>query len=195
MLPPRFRVAHAWQWPIAALLALAAVTSLSGRAWADPLYTDLDRDGVRDVVTIRRSPNSLQVWLSGSREQIVLRTRRPVLQILASDVDGDGRLDLVAADAASVHVWRRTPGGDLRRLHPRRHGRAPGLSNPTGIGRGGDGEPAALASDGFSPPGTDAARRPRPADLDRSGAVHAAPACTTSSDALRLIRPRAPPSA
>src|SRR5438128_1273822 len=54
------------------------------------LTIDLDGDGLRDhVVLDRREPAGLRVWLSASDTTEVIRTRVPLLQVVAADLDGD----------------------------------------------------------------------------------------------------------
>jgi FG-GAP-like repeat len=190
-----FRTARQFQSVIATLLAAAVLVVLPARASADPFYADLDRDGIRDIVTIQRSPASgLQVWLSASGRQIHLPTRRPVLRVTVSDIDGDGHLDLIAADASAVHVWHRTSHGNLRRMRPRRPPLAPAVSQPTGIAQDPGERSAAVVTNGFFGPEADAADPGQLPALDCADAVPVPSHRPAGAETARLIHPRGPPA-
>lgn len=92
-------------------------------AAAPSLAIDFDGDGQRDQFRLdRREPSVLHLWLSASDTTHVIRTRVPLLQVVATDLDGDHRPELIARDSESqIHVWTRT------RFHPYRpHDVAPG---------------------------------------------------------------------
>ncbi|HKW03307.1 MAG TPA: VCBS repeat-containing protein, partial [Vicinamibacterales bacterium] len=87
----------------AKLLSWAAVSAAlffqPATALADAVYADFDRDGKRDVVSIvPGSKSTLQVWLSATQTLRHLRLSRPVLRVVALDLDGDGRPEIVASD-------------------------------------------------------------------------------------------------
>jgi hypothetical protein len=107
---------------IAALLAV-----WPGTARAQQLHVDLDRDGVRDNVTIQHAPvSAVRVWLSTSQSERQLRTPVPVLRLAAADVDGDGRPELFAAGASPILLaWRQVAHGRFRPIHPRPDVRTP----------------------------------------------------------------------
>src|SRR5713101_601817 len=91
-----------------ALMAFGLLATFAAEAQAGDFYADLDRDGVRDVVSIQPS-SGLVVWLSGTKSLLNLPTRRPIMRVTAADIDGDGRIELVASDtAARLHVWHGT---------------------------------------------------------------------------------------
>jgi hypothetical protein len=106
---------------LSGLFALILLVLLPAAANADDFFADLDRDGVRDIVTIPKAPaRGLLVWLSSSGSFLRLPTRRPITGVTVRDIDGDGRVDLVAADAsAKLHVWHRTLHGLLKTTRPR----------------------------------------------------------------------------
>ena len=94
------------------MLCAAAVLLLPQLAAAQekPLLVDLDGDGAHDRVIVG-APNqasNVSVWLSTSQAEQRIRTRSIVLQIVASDLDGDNRPELIARDSKSrIHVWTR----------------------------------------------------------------------------------------
>lgn len=101
------------------LLILVSLALCARAAAAADLFTDLDRDGVRDTISIQ-AQGSLTVRLSATKSLFRLRTLQPIVSITTADIDGDGRVELLAADAsAGLHIWRRTAHGKLRRYHPR----------------------------------------------------------------------------
>lgn len=73
------------------------------------LAIDFDGDGQRDQFRLdRREPSVLHIWLSASDTSHVIRTRLPLLQVVAKDLDGDHRPELIARDTDSqIHVWTR----------------------------------------------------------------------------------------
>jgi hypothetical protein len=105
-------------------LSLAVLTVIlvarPGLARADTVYTDIDRDGHRDVLSFSiASRSTLQVWLSSTQTLKQLRISRPILKVGAFDLDGDGHPEIVASDtSAKVHIWRQTKDGRLRRVKP-----------------------------------------------------------------------------
>ncbi len=55
-----------------------------------------------------REPSVLHIWLSASDTTQVIRTRARLLQVVATDLDGDHRPELIARDSESrIHVWTR----------------------------------------------------------------------------------------
>lgn len=114
VLPAGFR--RVWLCLWAAML----VAALPRVATAGDLHADFDRDGVSDRVTIDpASTKLLHIWLSTTQTERELRTSRPVYGMAALDLDGDGRPELVVADAqATLHVWRHSDNGRMRLVHP-----------------------------------------------------------------------------
>jgi len=175
----------------AALLLLGA---LPARASLREFYADLDHDGVSDVVSIPEGARGLLVWLSRSHSVLRLRTRLPIFRVAAADVDGDGRMDLVAADmSAGLHVWRRSSRGHLRRMHPRSRPYAAGPASGHGIEESSENPPPAVDAGTAGDAPFDA---PHPAQTFLV-ALNLAPRPPTSAIAtpcaLAQLQPRAPP--
>jgi len=84
------------------------------------IAADFDSDGRRDHVMLdRREPSVLKVWLSASGTTHFIHTRVPLLRIIATDLDGDHRPELIARDSKSqIHVWTRKHQG-FRSYGPR----------------------------------------------------------------------------
>jgi hypothetical protein len=91
---------------------LAVVCALLGAPRAaraeQSVFADFDGDGRRDEARVddyhRRT---VSVWLSATQRSRVLRTARPILQLAAGDLDGDGRAELVAAGGdPGLVVWK-----------------------------------------------------------------------------------------
>ena len=95
-------------------MVCACVLLLPRLAAAGPsLAIDLDGDGRFDQVMLDgRQPLIVHVWLSASGRTQVIRSRVPILQIVAADLDGDHRLELIARDSDSqLHVWKQKRKG------------------------------------------------------------------------------------
>ena len=77
------------------------------------IAADFDSDGRRDHVMVDRwEPWVLRVWLSASDTTHVIHTRVSLLGIVATDLDGDHRPELIAQDSQSqIHVWTRKHQG------------------------------------------------------------------------------------
>lgn len=191
--PPSTKQPRRGQWLSTLLFALAALVPAPGLAGA--LYADLDRDGVRDEVTIQNGPRTgLRVWLSGSRSALILPTRHPVLGIAASDVDGDGDLDLIASDtSAKLHVWHTSHRGGLRRTRPHRRPSAAGIWNSSGVTPGSDQPTNAALPNGGSVPTADHSHPESLVPGHRTGRVHAAAGHRVASGHAHPSRPRGPP--
>ena len=122
----------------------AALLVQPATALAEAVYADFDRDGKRDVVSVvPGSTSTLQVWLSATQTLRHLRINRPILRIVALDLDGDGRPEIVASDTdAGLHIWRRTRNGHLKRVRPR-----PAVPIAFSISRPGVGRPVTETAD------------------------------------------------
>lgn len=101
----------------AALLAFAWVFLLTYGADASThIAADLDGDGVHDTVTVHHhAPSDLHIWLSSTQERHIVRHEQPIVKLLALDLDGDRRLELIAHDAdAKLQIWTNRGAGYLR---------------------------------------------------------------------------------
>ena len=134
--------------PLAAVLCLLLLPRLAA---ADaPLPADFDGDGRPDLVTVDATePSVLRVWLSTTRSTATLRSRAPIVRLIAIDLDGDHRSELVARDNADgLHVWTKKRRG-FHSFRPRRV--VPGTLTPPSHRRWDDGPsdaPSGLADDG-----------------------------------------------
>jgi hypothetical protein len=102
-------------------LAAVSAVGLPSHATASPIDSDLDRDGIRDSITVEPGRHlGVSVWLSKTNTVSRIRTKQPIASVAAVDLDGDGHPDIVATDtSARLHVWRVTPHGRLRVVRPR----------------------------------------------------------------------------
>jgi len=190
-----------WLTGVCAMLA-SPVAAATGT-----LTADFDGDGNSDWVTIDRAePSVLHVWLSASGTTASVRSRRPVLQIAARDVDGDHLPELITTEAGSwpqwkrahtLRVWKQDARRGFRTFHSRH--RTPGtLKAPSGTTL--DEDPPADDStdgDGAFVPGRDTASSRAPAvvgpqSISRYFAA-SADAALASHIPLDQSAPRAPP--
>ncbi len=115
-------------WQALWILCTFALLAPHAAAADQRLAIDFDGDGRHDRVTLdRREPSVLHVWLSASNTRHVIRSGAPLLRLVASDLDGDDRPELIARDNQSrIHVWTpRHHGVGLKRYRAR--STAPGL--------------------------------------------------------------------
>jgi len=93
------------------LLACSCVllSSSFARAAESVLNVDVDGDGLHDrVIVDSREPSLLRVWLSTTGGISTIRSSSPLIRVVATDLDGDHRAELIARDSASgLHVWTR----------------------------------------------------------------------------------------
>lgn len=179
-------------------MVCACVLLLPRFAAAEPSAAiDLDGDGRHDRFMVdRREPSVLHVWLSGSDTTQVIRTRVELLHVVAIDLDGDHRPELIACDSESqIHVWTRT----RERFHSYRpRDVVPGtIKRQTGgsIDDNDEERPGAITSMPFAPFALTLCASPRAPGLEAPtcGAPHTARA-SGSSTAAAPFAPRPPPT-
>jgi hypothetical protein len=105
------------------LACTCALLLVPRAASAEPaVYADFDGDGRHDRVTLdRNEPDVLRVWFSRTGTTDVIRSRWPLLRVIATDLDGDRRPELVANDASTgLHVWKIDSRNRFRSYHPKR---------------------------------------------------------------------------
>jgi hypothetical protein len=179
-------------WAVCAcLLLLPNVTA------AEPsLAVDFDGDGQPDTVWLdQRRPSVIRVWLSASGTTEVLRSRRPLQNVTATDLDGDRSPELIASDSqARLHVWTPNAKG-FRRFRHSRLVLPKGLNAPGHRVDGRNREPEeAFTGGAFAPP-----------ELTRTSPLvapdHRAAACAShdapvrpASPSVNPFSPRPPPA-
>ncbi len=104
-------------------VALVVVVLLPRTALADHLVAaDFDGDGKRDFASVDRplSPG-VRVWLSSTRKSRLLTSERPLLDLAARDLDGDGRDELIAFDGSpTLQIWKASHHKKFARYPARR---------------------------------------------------------------------------
>ena len=97
------------------------------------LVADFDGDGQGDRVTRNwQEPSVLRVWLSATRTTDVIRSREPLRHVVAADLDGDRRAELIVSNRSrGLRIWTKKHKG-FRAYHPKQAPSPIGLSRPTG---------------------------------------------------------------
>ena len=87
----------------------ATATSVLAAPVQSPIAVDFDGDGARDFATLDvQDPAVLQVWLSTTGTTSVLRARVPIVHLVATDLDGDHKPELIASSTGpGLQVWTR----------------------------------------------------------------------------------------
>jgi hypothetical protein len=119
------------------LLALGMSVSAS----AQVVVADLNGDGIRDRVEMSPTGTELIVHTSHRHRSQRLRTRDHIVRVVVSDVNRDGRVDIVVTTRrAGLQVWLNAGRGRFRAARPRA---------PTAEWRRSDGteEPPSAAND------------------------------------------------
>lgn len=124
--------------------AVASVTNMPGDIYpTGGAIADVDRDGDPDVVTANYHGDSIAVMFGGGDGTFSAPTFYPTIadgetaNLAVGDLDGDGNLDVVAANpnGASVSLFRGQPGGTF----------APAVDTPVGLQGGSAPFSAAIA--------------------------------------------------
>jgi len=88
---------------------VSAMLLVPGLAAAEPPDAgDLDGDGRSDLITLDRTqPSMVHVWLTRTGTAAVIHIRRPIVRVIAADLDGDRRPELIVRDIFSaLHIWK-----------------------------------------------------------------------------------------
>lgn len=102
---------------VATLVYLCLPSALAAQTL---LTADFDGDGQHDRVSVDAAePGVLHVWLSSTGTTTTIRTATSLRTIVARDLDGDRRAELIASDArAGLRVWTKKRHG-FRSFRPR----------------------------------------------------------------------------
>jgi hypothetical protein len=103
---------------------VSALVLAPGVASAEPTdAADLDGDGRIDAVTLDRTqPFILHVWLTRTNTTAVIHTKRPIARVIAADLDGDRRPELIVRDIFSaLHIWRQDTRNGFKPHAPKRN--------------------------------------------------------------------------
>lgn len=165
-------------------------------AAADPaLSADFDGDGRRDRVTLDRAqPSVLHVWLSSTNAVADIHSHSSIVRVVARDLDGDRRPELIAGVDGGLQVWTRNHHG-FRTFTPRRvvdaDLRRPGRR---AIDDGPSGSRSAIQWTGGSIVARILTVEVRGPDSDQRRAFSSLNAPFHSAPALPRFAPRPPPS-
>lgn len=88
---------------------VSAMLLAPGLAAAEPTdASDFDGDGHSDLITLDQTqPSTVHVWFSGTSTAAVIHIRRPIVRVIAADLDGDRRPELIVRDIFSaLHIWK-----------------------------------------------------------------------------------------
>jgi hypothetical protein len=123
------------RFALLASFVLAALAVAPASARASQVYGDLDRDGRRDLVSVDPAQSSIvRIWLSSTGSLSLVRAPHPIVKLGVFDLDGDGRPELLAADAAAgLHVWRTNARGHVHPYAPRRPQPRARNATPAGV--------------------------------------------------------------
>lgn len=94
-----------------AFAALLLLTRIAGAAYP-ALSADFDGDGHRDhVIVDHAQPSVVHVWLSSTNATADIHSHAPIVRLVARDLDGDRRSELIANADGGVQVWTRKRHG------------------------------------------------------------------------------------
>lgn len=137
------------------LVCFAAALCAPGVASAElPVPADFDGDGRSDTVTVDRTePSVVRVWLSRTGTSAVLRSKRPLAGVMAADLDGDHRPELILRDVFShLHIWKRDSKAQRFTLHaPKKPPQTTRRPASRSIGDGQSDPPEALQGARYTP--------------------------------------------
>jgi hypothetical protein len=167
----------------------------AAQAAESSITADFDGDGQNDRVTVDHGePSVLHVWLSTTGMTFTIRSTVPVLQLVARDLDGDNRAELIGHDsAAGLHIWTNRHKG-FHAFRP--HRIVPGALGSTTRHRWDDGPPSDTSGLSWNKPLpvglvlSDDSRGP--SDGPGSSFPSVSPAAGTGRP-LTPLRPRPPP--
>jgi hypothetical protein len=84
------------------------------------LKIDLDGDGRADLITFDDGqPSVLHVWLSSTATTQTIRSAILVVQVVATDLDGDHRPEIIARGGTGLEIWMHGRRG-FRSYRPKR---------------------------------------------------------------------------
>jgi hypothetical protein len=84
------------------------------------IKADLDGDGRADLITFDDAqPWVLHVWLSSTATTQTIRSAMPVVQVVATDLDGDHRPEIIARGWSGLQIWMHGRRG-FRSYRPKR---------------------------------------------------------------------------
>src|SRR5258705_11943929 len=105
-----------------ACLACLCVLVAAGLASASTPFViaDFDGDGHVDRADLNGGDQSaVRVWLSATGRTSVLRSATPGLEMVARDLDGDRRAELMVSSTSNgLHIWK-DRGERVQALHPK----------------------------------------------------------------------------
>jgi hypothetical protein len=104
-------------WLACACLCLSGPPATAAES---ALKIDLDGDGRADLITFDDGqPSVLHVWLSSTATTQTIRSAIPVVQVVATDLDGDHRLEIIARGGTGLEIWMHGRRG-FRTYRPKR---------------------------------------------------------------------------
>lgn len=101
--------------------ALMLAPGVASAEWADA--ADFDGDGRSDAVTVDRSqPSIVHIWLTRTNTAAVIHSKRPIARVIAADLDGDRRPELIVRDVFSaLHIWKQDTRHGFKPHAAKRH--------------------------------------------------------------------------
>lgn len=181
----------------AAWIAIAALLLTTRVAFAaDPAVSaDVDGDGRGDRVTLDGAhPSVLRVWLSSINATSEIHSHAPIVHVVARDLDGDRRPELIANAGGHLRVWTR----QRHAFRPFTPHQAPDadLGRPVHrtVDDGPVGERVAIQWVGSPVLSLAPATRPRAPDAIRVRTAPSIPLRVSTAASISSFAPRPPPS-